>query len=570
MQTPTFHEIPGTSLPRPAIDRPPTCWRSLPAKQFCAPTYRPQNARSKTSPELFVGKRVPTISIAAMKRQIWPHLSLPPDAMCKLSTKVRMKINDFPKRLIAWRPNRPTNRLHQYAADETPKVPVLYTQTTLEDKDLAGLNSPICCPHFDSPMSLGNICIDCKNHMFACFTRRPHFNGGKLPGPRIFQTIHHLNLVVQPDSMRTIMDYPLATVRLVQDALGRYAQLLPWKPTNSFLFGQRLHRTLQLLLLEVILQDLFGLGFAAPEIVVHTQGPICFVVVRVLNSWTENLWCWPQRGANDPNERCLLLPPWLSIMSVSGSPINLTAPRQKGKKGYHSGTSLALAGSGKSLNHSSLSSSKSEGAKGDSWNFPKANFIVAFPRSPSFFLQKLSTIWESLSQNLRCCSVLPDCRMLGCHLPGLQSPRPSQNCSDLPANCAKRGGPWQPHFTCTWGWPCNCSEKHLCNWLNFFFARVWPIQLEGSVKEKTLICTGRGGKSKTRNRRRRVEMHFPRPEVRIYSRKQKPTTKQKSKKRSGGPNTNKHTTIATGQAVAFPPQKLILRPPSWCKQFKHN
>ena len=88
---------------------------------------------------------------------------------------------------------------------------------------------------------------------------------------------------------------------------------------------------------------------------------------------------------------------------------------------------------------------------------------------------------------------------------------------------------------------------------SFFFARVWPIQLEGSVlntehkefKENGLVCTGRGGKSKTNNRQRRVEMHFPRPEVRIYSRKQRPTTKQKSKERSRGPNTNKHTTIAT-------------------------
>ena len=50
-----------------------------------------------------------------------------------------------------------------------------------------------------------------------------------------------------------------------------------------------------------------------------------------------------------------------------------------------------------------------------------------------------------------------------------------------------------------------------------FFARVWPIQLEGSVlytahkefKENGLVCTGRG------------EMHFPRPEVRIYSRRQR-------------------------------------------------
>ena len=52
---------------------------------------------------------------------------------------------------------------------------------------------------------------------------------------------------------------------------------------------------------------------------------------------------------------------------------------------------------------------------------------------------------------------------------------------------------------------------------------MWPIQLEGSVlytahqefKENGLVCTGRGGKSKTNNRQRRVEMHFPRPEVRI-------------------------------------------------------
>ena len=71
------------------------------------------------------------------------------------------------------------------------------------------------------------------------------------------------------------------------------------------------------------------------------------------------------------------------------------------------------------------------------------------------------------------------------------------------------------------------------------------------MSENGLVCTGRGGKSKTSNRQRRVEMHFPRPEVRIYSRKQRPTTKQKSKERSRSPNTNKVTFFFRPSPLGF-------------------
>ena len=54
-------------------------------------------------------------------------------------------------------------------------------------------------------------------------------------------------------------------------------------------------------------------------------------------------------------------------------------------------------------------------------------------------------------------------------------------------------------------------------------------------------------------------MHFPRPEVRIYSRRQRQTTKQKSKERSRSPNTQQLPPVKEG-TLEVPSQQNSKQP----------
>lgn len=97
----------------------------------------------------------------------------------------------------------------------------------------------------------------------------------------------------------------------------------------------------------------------------------------------------------------------------------------------------------------------------------------------------------------------------------------------------------------------------------FVFPRVCPIQLGGSIvntdhKNKLgnkvpKTVQGKVARQETRTRWRRVEMHFPRPEARIYSRKTRTNNQSKTAENGAGAQTQtRHNITKATCAVRNP------------------
>jgi len=89
----------------------------------------------ETSTEYVIGKE-DTISITTSKRQTLSHLVPPLTAKLILSESRERRTNQETKILISNLPIKAINLLHQKAANATPKISTLFSQTTDKVDDL--------------------------------------------------------------------------------------------------------------------------------------------------------------------------------------------------------------------------------------------------------------------------------------------------------------------------------------------------------------------------------------------------------------------------------------------------